>query len=91
MVAAAVEVAAESAQAGTYTSGTARVLTAVVVKAGTRLAVDAEARGFSLGWREAVGAVGVTAPDRPAPTPPAPVFPIRARPEAEPPDRPEHT
>ncbi|MFB9389829.1 hypothetical protein ACFPM3_30170 [Streptomyces coeruleoprunus] len=54
VVAAAVEVAAEAAEAGTYTADLARTLTAVVGKVGARIAIDAETRGFSSGWTEAV-------------------------------------
>ncbi len=54
IVAAAVEVAAESAEAGTYTTEVGRTLVAVVGKVGARIAIDAEVRGFSGGWQEAM-------------------------------------
>lgn len=54
VVAAAVEVAAEAAEAGTYTADMGRALTAVVGKVGARVALDAEVRGFTSGWQEAV-------------------------------------
>ncbi|WP_274032215.1 hypothetical protein [Streptomyces sp. MMBL 11-1] len=54
VVTAAVEVAAESGEAGTYTADVARTLTAVVGKVGARIAVEAETRGFRSGWGEAV-------------------------------------
>ncbi|MFG3406318.1 hypothetical protein [Streptomyces sp. NPDC048142] len=54
VVAAAVEVAAESGEAGTYTAEVARTLTAVVGKVGARVAVEAETRGFRSGWGEAI-------------------------------------
>ncbi|MFC8271688.1 hypothetical protein ACFUJR_03925 [Streptomyces sp. NPDC057271] len=57
VVAAAVEVAAEAGEAGTYTGEVARTLTALVGKVGARLAVDAEIRGFASGWQEALRAV----------------------------------
>ncbi|MFE4913237.1 hypothetical protein ACFRCX_17075 [Streptomyces sp. NPDC056652] len=58
VVAAAVEVAAEAGEAGTYTDDVARTLTAVVGKVGARIAVDVEVRGFSSGWQEAVDLAG---------------------------------
>ncbi|MFJ1801195.1 hypothetical protein ACIQWZ_13695 [Streptomyces sp. NPDC098077] len=54
VVAAAVEVAAESGESGTYTAEVARTLTAVVGKVGARVAVEAETRGFRSGWGEAI-------------------------------------
>lgn len=54
IVAAVVEVAAESGESGTYTEEVARTLTAVVGKAGARLTLEAETRGFRFGWGEAV-------------------------------------
>ncbi|MFF5633856.1 hypothetical protein [Streptomyces sp. NPDC012825] len=58
VVAAAVEVAAEAGEDGTYTGDMARTLSAVVAKVGARIAVEAEISGFSSGWREAVAQVG---------------------------------
>ncbi|MFF8956285.1 hypothetical protein [Streptomyces sp. NPDC014894] len=58
VVAAAVEVAAEEGEAGTYSGAVARTLTSVVGKVGARIAVDAEIRGFTSGWQEAVRADG---------------------------------
>ncbi|MFF4168574.1 hypothetical protein [Streptomyces sp. NPDC001744] len=63
VVAAAVEVAAEAGEAGTYTGDVARTLSAVVGKVGARIAVEAEIRGFSSGWQEAVAHVGAPRPD----------------------------
>ncbi|MDJ0465197.1 hypothetical protein [Streptomyces sp. H27-C3] len=54
VVAAAVEVAAEAAEAGTYTADVGRTLTDVVGKVGARIALDAEVRGFTSGWQEAM-------------------------------------
>ncbi|MFH9297633.1 hypothetical protein [Streptomyces sp. NPDC017520] len=54
VVAAAVEVAAESGESGTYTAEVAHTLTAVVGKVGARVAVEAETRGFRSGWSEAI-------------------------------------
>jgi hypothetical protein len=54
VMAAVVEVAAESGESGTYTADVARTLTAVVSKVGARVAVEAETRGFRSGWGEAV-------------------------------------
>ncbi|WP_374684316.1 hypothetical protein [Streptomyces sp. ODS05-4] len=54
VVAAAMEVAAEAGEAGTYTRETVRTLTAVIGKVGARIAVDAELRGFASGWQEAI-------------------------------------
>ncbi|MFE4693740.1 hypothetical protein ACFRH6_27285 [Streptomyces sp. NPDC056749] len=54
VMAAVVEVAAESGESGTYTADVARTLTAVVGKVGARIAVEAETRGFRSGWGEAV-------------------------------------
>nr|WSW67390.1 hypothetical protein OG461_14890 [Streptomyces sp. NBC_00995] len=54
VMAAAVEVAAESGESGTYTADVARTLTAVVGKVAARVAVEAETRGFRSGWGEAV-------------------------------------
>ncbi|MEV5446612.1 hypothetical protein AB0N23_29305 [Streptomyces sp. NPDC052644] len=79
VAAAAVEVAAESAEAGTYTGGVGRALSAVIAKVGARLTLDAELRGFSSGWQEAVAAM---TGDQPAPAPaPAPVLPLHTRPD----------
>ncbi|MEV8307130.1 hypothetical protein AB0P36_07110 [Streptomyces flavidovirens] len=74
VVAAAVEVAAEAAEAGTYTAEMGRALTAVVGKVGARVALDAEVRGFTSGWQEAVA---LTAPQAPAE---AQIFPMPGRP-----------
>ncbi|MEV7865061.1 hypothetical protein AB0P17_02930 [Streptomyces sp. NPDC088124] len=57
-----VEVAAEAGESGTYTGETARTLTAVAVKVGARIAVEAEVRGFTGGWQEAVVLLGTGAP-----------------------------
>lgn len=57
VVVAAVEVAAEAGESGTYTADVGRTLGAVVAKVGARIAVDGEARGFSSGWREAMAFV----------------------------------
>ncbi|MEU2184078.1 hypothetical protein [Streptomyces thermolilacinus] len=81
VAAAAVEVAVESAEAGTYTGGVGRALSAVVAKVGARLTLDAELRGFSSGWQEAVAAMSGEQPG-PAPVP-APVLPLHARPDPE--------
>ncbi|MFS0696588.1 hypothetical protein [Streptomyces nitrosporeus] len=54
VMAAVVEVAAESGESGTYTAEVARTLTAVVGKVGARIAVEAEVRGFRSGWSEAM-------------------------------------
>lgn len=81
VAAAAVEVAVESAEAGTYTGGVGRALSAVVAKVGARLAADAELRGFSSGWQEAVAApIGEPPASAPAPAP-APALRLPARPE----------
>lgn len=77
VAAAAVEVAVESAVAGTYTKGVGRALSAVVAKVGARITVDAELRGFSSGWQEAVAALTA---EPPAPSARAPVFRMPARP-----------
>ncbi|GGT32067.1 hypothetical protein [Streptomyces purpureus] len=63
VVAAAVEVAAEAGEAGTYTGDMARTLTAVVGKVGARIAVEAEMRGFTGGWQEAVAHIGAGRPE----------------------------
>ncbi|MFB6697003.1 hypothetical protein [Streptomyces rubiginosohelvolus] len=62
VVAAAVEVAAETAEAGTYTAEVGRCLTSVVGKVGARIALDAEMRGFTSGWQEAVALMAPKAP-----------------------------
>lgn len=54
VMAAVVEVAAESGESGAYTADVARTLTAVVGKVAARIAVEAETRGFRSGWGEAV-------------------------------------
>ncbi|WP_255306019.1 hypothetical protein [Streptomyces sp. Wb2n-11] len=85
VVAAAVEVAAEAGEAGTYTGEVARALAAVVNKVAVRATIDAEVRGFTSGWREAMdlvsgddtGTVRIlrlpeppgVAPEAPAPSP----------------------
>lgn len=56
VVAAAVTVAAESAEAGRYTGEMGRTLAAVVGEVGARIAGEAELRGFSSGWQEAMAA-----------------------------------
>ncbi|WP_405507573.1 hypothetical protein OG323_14410 [Streptomyces cyaneofuscatus] len=62
VVAAAVEVAAETAEAGAYTAEVGRTLTSVVGKVGARIALDAEVRGFTGGWQEAVALMAPKAP-----------------------------
>lgn len=62
VVAAAVEVAAEAAEAGAYTAEVGRTLTSVVGKVGARIALDAEVRGFTGGWQEAVALMAPKAP-----------------------------
>ncbi len=57
VVAAAVEVAADAGEAGTYTGEVARALAAVVNKVAVRATIDAEVRGFTSGWREAMDLV----------------------------------
>lgn len=56
VVAAAVTVAAESAEAGRYTGEVGRTLAAVVGEFGARIVGEAELRGFSTGWQEAMAA-----------------------------------
>lgn len=63
VVAVAVEVAAEAGESGTYTGEIARTLTAVVGKIGARIVVDAEVRGFTSGWQEAVRHVSSPGPE----------------------------
>ncbi|MFE3602917.1 hypothetical protein ACFXP3_19965 [Streptomyces sp. NPDC059096] len=65
IVAVVVEVAAEAGESGTYTGEMARTLTAVAVKVGARIAVEAEVRGFTGGWQEAVALVGTGTPAPP--------------------------
>ncbi|WP_063835436.1 hypothetical protein [Streptomyces sp. NRRL S-118] len=77
VAAAAVEVAVESVAAGTYTGGVGRALSAVIAKVGARITLDAELRGFSSGWQEAVAAL-TAEPSAPAAA--APVFRMPARP-----------
>ncbi|MGK5640179.1 hypothetical protein ACSNOK_17975 [Streptomyces sp. URMC 126] len=57
VVAATVEVAAESGHAGAFTDEVAHALTAVVGKVAARVADDAELSGFVNGWQEAVRTV----------------------------------
>ncbi|MBZ6476961.1 hypothetical protein [Streptomyces griseocarneus] len=57
VVAATVEVAAESGQAGMFTDEVAQALTSVVGKLAAKAFDAAEVRGFVSGWQEAVGAV----------------------------------
>lgn len=54
VVAAVVEVAAEAGEAGTYTVESAQAMAAVLKKVAVRVVIDAEVRGFSSGWREAM-------------------------------------
>ncbi|MBZ4320604.1 hypothetical protein [Streptomyces huiliensis] len=54
VVAATVEVAAESGHAGAFTDEVAQALTAVVGKVAARVTDDAERDGFVSGWQEAV-------------------------------------
>ncbi|MEU5719791.1 hypothetical protein AB0G71_29290 [Streptomyces sp. NPDC020403] len=56
VMAAAVTVAVESAEAGRYTGEVGRTLAAVVGEVGARIAGEAELRGFSTGWQEAMAA-----------------------------------
>ncbi|MFE3827314.1 hypothetical protein [Streptomyces sp. NPDC059092] len=65
IVAVVVEVAAEAGESGTYTGEMARTLTAVAVKVGARVAVEAEVRGFAGGWQEAVTLLGTGTPEPP--------------------------
>lgn len=58
VVSAALDVAAERAEAGAYTAEVGRTLSAVVARFGERLVTDAEFRGFADGWREAVAGAG---------------------------------
>ncbi|MEU1309959.1 hypothetical protein ABZ419_13845 [Streptomyces cinnamoneus] len=62
VVAATVEVAAESGQEGVFTDEVARALTAVVGKIAVKAVADAEVDGFVNGWQEAVAVLG----DKPA-------------------------
>ncbi|MEU1124136.1 hypothetical protein ABZ371_11310 [Streptomyces sp. NPDC005899] len=55
-MAAAVTVAVESAEAGRYTGEMGRTLAAVVGEVGARIVGEAELRGFSSGWQEAMAA-----------------------------------
>ncbi|MBC2877449.1 MULTISPECIES: hypothetical protein [Streptomyces] len=57
VVAAAVEVAAESARAGAFTDEVARTLTALVSKIADRAVESAEVNGFVSGWQEAIRVV----------------------------------
>ncbi|MGI5338625.1 hypothetical protein ACQEVS_15060 [Streptomyces sp. CA-181903] len=59
VVAATVEVAAESGHAGAFTDEVAQALTAVVGKVAARAVDDAERDGFVSGWQEAVRAMEV--------------------------------
>ncbi|MFJ1591881.1 hypothetical protein ACIOD0_16770 [Kitasatospora albolonga] len=54
VVAAVVEVAAEAGEAGTYTVEMAQTVAAVLNKVAARVVIDAEVRGFTSGWREAM-------------------------------------
>ncbi|GHF48044.1 hypothetical protein GCM10010359_57850 [Streptomyces morookaense] len=54
VVAATVEVAAESGQAGAFTDEVAKALTSVVQKLAGKAFDAAEVRGFVSGWQEAV-------------------------------------
>ncbi|MCQ0024182.1 hypothetical protein M4914_15280 [Streptomyces somaliensis DSM 40738] len=63
VVAAAVEVAAEAGESGTYTAETARALTAMVGKIGARISDEAETHGFASGWQEAVAHLGRAHPE----------------------------
>ncbi|MEV0260893.1 hypothetical protein AB0I49_06035 [Streptomyces sp. NPDC050617] len=58
VVAATVEVAAESGSAGVFTDDVAQALAAVVGKVADRAVDAAELSGFVSGWQEALGAVG---------------------------------
>ncbi|MEU0275596.1 hypothetical protein [Streptomyces sp. NPDC006307] len=87
VAAAVVEVAVESAAAGTYTRGVGRALTAVIAKVGARLTVDAELRGFSSGWQEAVATL---TPEPPAPAQQVPSQHASVVRIPGPPDRAEH-
>ncbi|MFI5808108.1 hypothetical protein [Streptomyces sp. NPDC051561] len=65
VVAAAVETAAEAGEAGRYNADVADAVTAVVRKVAARVAIDAEVRGFSSGWREAMDLASGREPGRP--------------------------
>ncbi|MFE2374853.1 hypothetical protein [Streptomyces sp. NPDC059398] len=67
VTAAAVAVAVESAQAGRYTGEVGRTLAAVVGEVGARIAGDAELRGFSSGWQEAMATRPALVRPRPRP------------------------
>ncbi|MFF5130748.1 hypothetical protein ACFY41_27950 [Streptomyces syringium] len=58
VVAATVEVAAESGSAGVFTGEVAQALAAVVGKVADRAVDAAELSGFVSGWQEAIEAVG---------------------------------
>ncbi|GGP78784.1 hypothetical protein GCM10010214_62690 [Streptomyces abikoensis] len=58
VVAATVEVAAESGRSGLFTDEVARALTAVVGKIAGKTVEEAEVSGFVNGWQEAIEAVG---------------------------------
>ncbi|MEU7134518.1 hypothetical protein [Streptomyces sp. NPDC046261] len=58
VVAATVEVAAESGLSGAFSDEVARALTAVVGKIATKVVADAEIGGFVSGWQEAIEAMG---------------------------------
>ncbi|MEU8889221.1 hypothetical protein [Streptomyces sp. NPDC048442] len=65
VVAAAVEAAAEAGETGRYNADVADAVTAVVRKVAVRVAIDAEVRGFSSGWREAMDVASGREPGRP--------------------------
>ncbi|MEV7089053.1 hypothetical protein AB0O07_24720 [Streptomyces sp. NPDC093085] len=81
IVAVVVEVAAEAGESGTYTGEMGRTLTAVAAKVGARVAVEAEVRGFTGGWQEAVALGGAGVPAGPGPVPAA-VPPATRKPAA---------
>jgi hypothetical protein len=62
VVTATVEVAADSATAGSFTPEVARALTAVVGKVAERVIGDAELNGFVTGWQEAMATLGDDTP-----------------------------
>ncbi|MFF4184451.1 hypothetical protein ACFYZ9_14780 [Streptomyces sp. NPDC001691] len=62
VVIASVEVAADSATAGSFTPEVARALTAVVGKVAERAMGDAELNGFVTGWQEAMATLEGDAP-----------------------------
>ncbi|GAA4073920.1 hypothetical protein GCM10022284_07150 [Streptomyces hundungensis] len=62
VVIATVEVAADSANSGSFTPEVAQALTAVVGKVAERAIGDAELNGFVTGWQEAMATLGDDSP-----------------------------